>query len=62
MAAEQEAALRMIQAIETALNPSTAQQQRIEAYEVEIYKRIFFSRTRKYLFDKEKVEFVCRLL
>lgn len=37
MAAEQEAALRMIQAVETALNPSTAQQQRMEAYEVEIF-------------------------
>ncbi|XP_020614458.1 exportin-5-like [Orbicella faveolata] len=33
MAAEQEAALRMTQAVETALNPSTAQKQRIEAYE-----------------------------
>ena len=35
MAAEEEAALRMIQAVETALNPSTEQQQRIEAYEVD---------------------------
>lgn len=41
MAAEQQAAVQMIQAVETALNPSTAQQQRIEAYEVEIYKLFF---------------------
>lgn len=41
MAAEQEVALRMIQAVETALNPSTTQQQRIEAYEVYILQRYF---------------------
>lgn len=44
MAAEQEAGLRMIQAVETALNPSTAQQQRIEAYEVGLSNDIFLFR------------------
>lgn len=35
MASEVEVvSLRLIQAIETALNPSTVQQQRVEAYEV----------------------------
>ena len=46
MAAEQEAALRMIQAVETALNPSTTQQQRIKAYEVKLFHIIL--RTSKY--------------
>lgn len=48
MAAEQQAAVRMIQAVETALSPSTAQQQRIEAYEVEFYTCIFFFIIGKY--------------
>lgn len=54
MAAEQEAALQMIQAVETALNPSTVQQQRIEAYEVKYFKDIFILKTSKCKSNKNK--------